>query len=149
MEEFHFAKPGRKSPFGRRASSRAVKLRDEAETGPFFIRGEKAGSKDEYWVSLFLEWLTKNHGINWEYQYSVYGGRRIRGGNVIDFLVYTPGRWTVLDPMGRVWHSGHREDRYQMENVCRKRNWKLIAWYTDQTPSKEAVFAFLKKEFYV
>jgi hypothetical protein len=130
-------------------STRAPKLKDESANGPFYIRGIKAGSKDEYWVYLALEIICKKTGWTYEYQYPVYGGRRRRGGNVIDFLVKTPGRWTILDPMGRVWHTGKREDRYQMKNVAREKNWNLIAWFTDQTPTKESVLSFLRKEFHI
>lgn len=130
-------------------STRAPKLKDPGETGPWFIRGIKAGSKDEYWTSLALDRIQKKTGWEWEYQYPVHGGRRRRGGNVIDFLVKTPGRWTMLDPMGRYWHTGHREDRKEMQNVAREKRWNLIAWFTDQTPTKDSVYSFLKNEFHI
>lgn len=123
-------------------------MKDARDEPPFYIRGQTAGSKDEYWVSLALEKIEKDTGWTWEYQVPVYGGRNRRGGNVIDFLVHTPGMWTMLDPMGRVWHTGSREDRYQMLNVAQKKKWKLIAWFTDQTPSKELVLSFLRSQLH-
>jgi hypothetical protein len=79
----------------------------------------------------------------------VYGGREIRGGNVIDFLIYTPGMYTMLDPKGRYWHTGRHEDQAEMQNVARKKGYRLIEWFTDQTPTKEAVYSFLKRELHV
>lgn len=128
-------------------SARAPVLRDPKDEPPFFIRGRKAGSRDEWWVSQALEKIEKQTGWTWEYQVPVYGGRQRRGGNVIDFLVHTPGRYTALDPMGRYWHTGAREDQLEMETVTRRKNWRLIAWFTDDTPTKELTYSFLRKEF--
>ena len=130
-------------------SARVPVIQDDQERGPFFIRGQKAGSKDEYWVSLALDKIELQTGWGWDYQVPVYGGRRTAGGNVIDFLIYTPGRWTALDPMGRYWHTGIHEDRTQMENVARKKNWNLIAWFTDETPTRDSVLAFLRNKLNV
>lgn len=130
-------------------SARAPKLKDTKDLPPFFIRGIKAGSKDEYWVSMALEKIEKQTGWGWAYQVPVYGGRRRRGGNVVDFLIYTPGRYTILDPKGRYWHTGRHEDQYQMRDVARRKNWTLIEWFTDETPSKEAVYTFLRNALHI
>jgi hypothetical protein len=130
-------------------SARVPKLKDESDQPPYFIRGIQADSKDEYWVALALGIIEKITGWGWDYQKEVFGGRMRRGGNVVDFLVYTPGRWTILDPMGRYWHTGSREDQSQMKDVARKKNWRLIAWFTDETPTRESVLSFLRRELYV
>lgn len=129
-------------------SARVPVLQDASDQPPFFIRGRKAGSKDEYWVSLALDRISKYTGWGWDYQVPVYGGR-MRGGNVIDFLIYTPGMWTILDPMGRYWHTGAREDRMQMAGVARRKKWQLIAWFTDETPTRDAVYSFLKGKLHI
>jgi len=116
---------------------------------PYFIRGIKAGSKEEYWCSLALEIIEKQTGWTWEYQVPVNGGRTLRGGNVVDFLVYTPGRWTALDPKGRYWHTGIHEDQSEMRRVCQKKKWILIEWFTDETPTRDAVLQFLRREMHV
>jgi hypothetical protein len=144
-KEFRFGRTLTPSPSpGGRGGQKAEKLRDPKEDPPYFIRGVQADSKDEYWVGLALERIEEETGWGWAYQVPVYGGRMLRGGNVVDFLVYTPGRWTLLDPMGRYWHTGAREDRRQMERVARRKNWKLVAWFTDETPTRESVYAFLR-----
>lgn len=135
-------------PRAPKPGARVPKLKDPADQPPFFIRGQQADSKDEYWVSLALEKIEKATGWGWDYQVPVYGGR-MRGGNVIDFLIYTPGMWTMLDEMGRYWHTGRKEDRTQMANVARRKGWRLIAWFTDETPTKDAVYSFLKNKLHV
>jgi len=147
-KEFRFSKGTRRLKTKAR-SPRVPKLKDTTDQPPYFIRGIQADSKDEWWVSLALEVIEKITGWGWEYQKAVYGGKTRRGGNVVDFLVYTPGRWTILDPMGRYWHTGAREDQSQMQNVARKKRWRLIAWFTDETPTRESVLSFLKRELYV
>ena len=148
MKSFKFGRKATKSKVKVR-SARVQKLQDPADVGPFYIRGIKAGSKDEYWVSIALDRIQKQTGWEWDYQVPVNGGRARRGGNVVDFLVHTPGMYTMLDPMGRVWHTGSREDRNQMQNVARRKHWRLIAWFTDDTPTKESVYSFLRKEFHI
>jgi len=130
-------------------TGKAPKLDDPAAQPPFFIKGEEADSRDEYWVSLALDRIEELTGWTWEYQVSVDGGRRRRGGQVLDFLLNTPGRKTIIDVRGKYWHTGSRDDLRDVEDVARKRNWRLIGWFTDETPSKETVYQKLKKELYL
>lgn len=138
-----------RTPRGAKRSTRPEILRDPKDEPPFFVRGRQADSKDEYWVALALDKIEKITGWTWEYQVPVFGGRERAGGNVIDFLVHTPGRRTILDPMGKPFHTGHREDRYQMERVARRMNCELIAWFTDQTRTREATYSFLRQKLHV
>lgn len=129
--------------------AKAPVLTDPADQPPFFIRGQTAGSKEEYWCSLALDKIQEMTGWGWNYQVPVYGGRQIRGGNVVDFIIYTPGPWTILDPKGRYWHTGINEDQNEMREVARKKGWRLIEWFTDETPTKEEVFKLIKRELYL
>lgn len=144
---FSFAKGGRQSVLKKKPTGTIPTVVDPKDQPPFFIRGVKAGSKEEYWVSLALEKIEKEHGWGWDYQVPIRGGRRRRGGNVVDFLVYTPVRWTILEPKGRYWHTGHREDQQEMRNLARDKKWRLIEWFTDETPTKESVLSLLRREF--
>jgi len=136
-------------PQERERSVRAQKLVDPKDIGPWYIRGIKAGSKEEYWCSIVATEFEEEQGWAWEFQVPVFGGRSRAGGNVVDFLIHTPGMATIWDPMGRYWHSGHREDRYQMERVARRKNWRLIAWYTDETPTLEILRSYLRNQMNV
>ena len=133
-------------PRAKTRTIRAEKLKDPADTPPFFIRGIKAGSKEELWVSLALEKIEITTGWTWEYQIPIYGGRQLAGGQVVDFLVQTPGRPTVLDPMGKYWHTGKHEDRQTLPNLCRRKNWNYVGWFTDETPTKEIMYSFIRNK---
>lgn len=124
-------------------------IKNPEDEPPFYIRGILAASKDEYWCGLNLERIEKITGWGWEYQVPVNGGRGIAGGNVVDFIVYRPGRRAILEPMGRYWHTGTHEDRYQMEQVAQQMNMDLIAWFTDETPTREIQYQFLRKELHI
>ena len=139
---------GRKAAYAKPVfhSVRAEKLKNEKDLPPWYIRGIKAGSKEEYWCSIVADEFQESQGWAWEFQVPVYGGRTRAGGNVVDFLIHTPGMKTMWDPMGRYWHAGHNEDRYQMERVARRKKWRLLAWYTDETPTLEIMRSFLSNQ---
>ena len=149
MKKAFTLKKARTLPKAKFSTIRAEKLKDQADIPPFFVRGIKAGSKEEYWVSLALEKIEALTGWGWDYQVPVYGGRKYAGGNVIDFLLYTPGRYTMIQPEGRYWHTGVHEDMDEMSNVARRKKWNLIVWFTDETPTKESVYTYLKNKLNV
>jgi len=130
-------------------SIRAGEIKNAEDLPPFFIRGQKADSKDEWWAFLALEKIEVETGWGFDYQYSVYGGRNLAHGNVIDFLVYTPGQWTMIEPMGDYWHTGIHEDQGEMEEVARRKNWKLIAYLTSKVNTREKVYAHLRDKMNV
>ena len=130
-------------------SARAPQLKDPADQPPFYIKGQVAASKDEYWMSLALDKVEEQTGWTWDYQVPVDGGRRRRGGQVLDFLLHTPGRWTIIDVKGRYWHTGRREDARDVQDVARKKNWTLIGWFTDETPTKDEVYKRLRRELHL
>ena len=39
---------------------RAAVIQDETDKPPFFVRGQQAGSKEEYWCSLALDKIQQN-----------------------------------------------------------------------------------------
>jgi hypothetical protein len=147
---FHFRRAEPKLvPKSAKRSPRAPQRKDPSDEPPYFVKGQKAGSKDEYWMGLALDQIEEQTGWTWEYQVPVQGGRRRRGGNVVDALVHTPGMWTMIDPKGRYWHTGHHEDQQEMRDVARLKKWRLIEYFTDEHPTKEAVLSHLRKELHV
>lgn len=136
---------------GRTATTRGIfrrseRLKDPKDIPPFFIRGVKAGSKEEYWISLALDRIQKAEGYGWDYQVPIYGGRNVAHGLVIDFVVYTPGRRTWISPQGRYWHTGIHEDRLDELNAARKKNVNYIVFFTDEIPTKEIAYTFIKNK---
>jgi hypothetical protein len=78
------------------------------------IRGIPVGSSYEANVADALEAL----GWDYWYQYSVAGGRRLRGGMVVDFIVWTRPAATPIWVNGRYWHARRSEtDKLQQARL--------------------------------
>jgi hypothetical protein len=75
------------------------------------IQGKKVGSLYEWRLAKALDAA----GLSYQYQVSVYGGRSVRGGQVLDFLVDTVPLPTPVFADGEHWHQGTlaREDSYK------------------------------------
>ena len=73
----------------------------EEIAAPKLIQGKAIGSSEEWRVALALN----KYKIEYLYQVPVRGGKRVRGGQVIDFLVYNPFP-TPLQVFGKYWHEG-------------------------------------------
>lgn len=71
------------------------------------IYGKKAASSWEWMVAKSL-W---KFGWEFEYQVGVAGGRMLRGGQVIDFLVNTHPLPTPLYIQGDFWHGALTQDK--------------------------------------
>lgn len=65
------------------------------------LQGQTAGSKEEWRVGLGLMKLK----VPFDYQYTVFGGYNIRGGQTIDFLAYTVPLLTPIYVLGEYWHG--------------------------------------------
>lgn len=107
---------------------------------PHIVLGQPAGSKEEWYTSQALERL----GWQYAFQYQVMGGRSVRGGQVIDFLVYTPGKWTIVDVLGTYWHTGKHEDRLSIQKVVAQKGWRLIEAWDYNVPSIDEAVSFLR-----
>lgn len=77
-----------------------------AENDVGLIQG-KSASDIEMRVAISLD------KFGWEYgfQVGVMGGRQVRGGQVVDFLVETRPLPTPLYVMGEYWHGGIQAER--------------------------------------
>jgi hypothetical protein len=71
---------------------------------PHIIQGQEAQSINEWnvWLALIKLKLADDT----IYQYIVDGGRAVRGGQVVDFVVFGPGRPTAIMVQGAYWHKG-------------------------------------------
>jgi hypothetical protein len=78
------------------------------------IRGIPVGSSYEANVADALDAL----GWDYWYQYEAGGGRRLRGGMVVDFIIWTRPAATPLWVNGRYWHAQRREtDKLQQARL--------------------------------
>lgn len=69
------------------------------------VQGIMPDSKEEYWVALALYKLK----IDFEFQYQLFGGRKYKGGQVIDFWVYTMPLPTPIFVQGWYFHYATAE----------------------------------------
>lgn len=109
------------------------------------VQGITPGSKEEYWVALGLQQI----GMKFYFQYSVAGGSRVKGGQVVDFWLLTPILDTPLWVNGVYWHSGARaaDDAYKVAEVKRIYRGKIyepIIIWDYEIPSPEVAAAVVK-----
>lgn len=69
------------------------------------VQGIMPDSKEEYWVALAL-WKLK---IDFVFQYQLFGGRKYKGGQVVDFWVYTMPLPTPILVQGWYFHYATAE----------------------------------------
>lgn len=93
------SKPGRKVQPKYPNKIRALSV--ENDYPPIqLVQGIMPSSKEEWWVALALYKLK----LDFVFQRSVMGGRELRGGQVIDFWVYTTPKPTIILVQGDYWH---------------------------------------------
>lgn len=73
------------------------------------VQGIMPDSKEEYWVALALY---KLH-IDFVFQYQLFGGRKYKGGQVVDFWVYTMPLPTPILVQGWYFHYSTAEKTSQ------------------------------------
>lgn len=74
------------------------------------IQGQMPDSDNEWFVSLALdEQIEKGAIAAYMYQYAINGGRTVRGGVIIDFLVFAPFARAVFVGAGGYYHGKQRE----------------------------------------
>lgn len=135
----------RRVPSNRGARPPVGTIYSEDEDEPIgTILGQKPGSKEEWWVALAL-WALK-----WEFEYQVpIMGGRIPGGQVVDFVVYTPGRPTPLQPYDEYWHSARisSEDNFKLVLVEEAFGVAPVVIWGQQMQTKEDTYEAVFKAF--
>ena len=138
-----------KSPSSRRPATEA---KDKAPMGelpkednaPGLIHGRPAGSLYEWNVARALGAL----GWKFAYQVPVKGGREVRGGQVLDFLVYTVPLDTAVIVNGDYWHQTDEEYKINelMSALAREGksvNTEPVVLWQKEAATYEAAYSFL------
>jgi hypothetical protein len=108
------------------------------------VMGEKAGSINEYNVyqALHLAGVRDDELI---YQYAIDGGRFVRGGQVIDFVVKRPPQWTAVYVQGTRWHTGQRGIEESLKQVrAKKHGMRIVEIWEEECMSIEAALTIIK-----
>ena len=112
------------------------------------VQGVMPDSKEEYWCALALYKLD----LRFDFQKHVMGGRTGRGGQVVDFWVYTVPLPTPVYIQGDYWHYANGRSYDSQLKIA-----KLKAYYgatiaepveilTSTTPTPDAMYRVVKKE---
>jgi hypothetical protein len=114
------------------------------EVGP--IQGQKPGSIYEWRLAQAL----LKAGFAFDYQVAIYGGRQMRGGQVVDFLVHTVPLPTPVFADGEHWHEGSytSEDRYKRAylNASMGTAWNpWVSFFGPELHSVEAAYRAVRR----
>jgi len=81
---------------------RSIRYSEEEDPPIGTVQGVTPDSVEEWRVALALDRL----GIEYEFQKEVLGGKRVSGGSVVDFWLFTAPYPTPLYVDGTYWHKG-------------------------------------------
>ncbi|MFZ2470649.1 MAG: hypothetical protein WAW52_01780 [Methanothrix sp.] len=107
------------------------------------VQGTIPDSKNEWFVALALDKL----GIDYSYQVPLYGGRNVRGGQVIDFVVYHPRSIPVFI-QGAYWHKAATESEDILKQQAAEAYYKTrpVLLSEEETSTKDKAYrAVLEK----
>jgi hypothetical protein len=102
------------------------------------IQGRSPGSKEEWWVAQAL-WRLE---IPFIYQYEFFGGRSLRRGQVLDFLVLSKPTSTGIQVFGEYWHQGYlgSEDEFNLVRLEHELQGRVVVLWGEDLPNKEAAY---------
>ena len=146
-KEFRFKTRKPKIPPAQMQKARAEKVDTEAQDGPPFTVQNQIATSIEYHVSQALDIL----GLGYEFQYFYGGGRARRGGSVIDFKVFTPGKVTLLNVNGRYWHTGSHNDELQAQMLKQQvSSWaNFLEIWEEDCQTKDDALSWLRSNLYM
>jgi len=107
------------------------------------IQGIMAASVEEWRVAKAL-WELK---VDFTYQSRVRGGNMLRGGQTVDFLVFTP--WSVpVQVFGDYWHTGRlgADDSYALAELQQYFGVEPVVLWARELVSHEETVAIVKRE---
>lgn len=107
------------------------------------IQGKTPDSKEEYWVALALYKLD----IKFNYQVPMFGGNRLAGGMIVDFIIWAPDA-TALEVFGNYWHES-QVSGFDTAKLAVQRQYfgkKTIIMWADDLIDEETTYRELRKK---
>ena len=115
------------------------------------VQGIMPDSKEEYWVALALY---KLH-IDFVFQYQFMGGRKYKGGQVIDFWVYTMPLPTPILVQGWYFHYATAERAAQsklnimyLESRLNGKAMKPVEVFDTEMPTPDDAYIVVKRKLH-
>lgn len=123
--------------------ARVQELKDPGEQMGF-IQGIKPGSIEEWRVAMAF-WKYK---IPFRYQVPIMGGRMVRGGQVIDFVVTRPYNIPV-QVFGEHWHTGSMgaDDRIKLALAEEYFKHQVVVFWGVQLDSQVSANKLVRRQF--
>lgn len=110
------------------------------------IKGQVPGSVQEWWIAQSLDKLQ----LEYFYQFQVFGGRQLAGGQVVDFLVLVGGAWVALQYYGGYWHKGELKGNDKLEEQALIAEFGYLVILTDADgESYDTIYAAVRRELRV
>lgn len=115
------------------------------------VQGQMPDSKEEWWCALALYKLQ----LKFDFQKHVMGGRSGRGGQVVDFWVYTVPRPTPIYIQGDYWHYANGKSYQSQLNIAKLKSYygaaiaEPVEILTSTTPTPDAMYTRVKRELHV
>ena len=121
--------------------------KEEEPPPPATWQGQSIGSVQEWRFILALLF----YKLDFAYQYEIAGGRARRGGQVLDFLVFTKPLYTPVHIVGEYWHSGENklDDELRAHSLMKELGGIVkmpLTVYDWQLPDVDAAKKIVKKE---
>jgi len=122
-----------------------VEIKEEEEKVGL-IQGQKPRSLEEWFTARAL-WALKLFFI---YQYQLFGGTRLRGGIVIDFLVKVAPKWIPLEVQSARWHTGKfgSNERFRIARIERELGTKVRFVWEDQLTNLGDAISAVRRAIY-
>ena len=115
------------------------------------VQGIMPDSKEEYWVALALYKLK----IDFVFQYQLFGGRKYKGGQVIDFWIYTQPLPTPLFVQGWYFHYSTAEKAAQsrlnlmyLESALKGKAMKPVEILDIEIPTPDDAYMVVKRKLH-
>ena len=115
------------------------------------VQGIMPDSKEEYWVALALY---KLH-IDFVFQYQLFGGRKYKGGQVVDFWVYTMPLPTPILVQGWYFHYATAERTSQtklnlmyLESRLNGKAMKPVEIIDTEIPTPDDAYIVVKRKLH-
>lgn len=112
------------------------------------VQGQMPDSKEEYWCALALYRLK----LDFVFQKRVMGGRSGRGGQVVDFWVYTAPKPTPVYIQGDYWHYANGRGYISKLNIAKLKSYygtsimEPVEILTSTTPTPDAMYQVVRRE---
>lgn len=108
------------------------------------IQGIKPGSWEEVRVAFALD----KARLPYRYQIPLRGGRRLRGGIVLDFLVSAPFE-TPVEVFGGYWHEGQlaADDKLKLAIEAQIFGRQVVTIWDWQVPDQESADELIERLF--